>query len=167
MSVCFVNGTEIATRGAVDHEAIFENVPFIEGENTITAKTANAEDTIVLRAAEVHNPDYDLPDVLEALNAGNWFSTQTDEVAQVENGYNIEIPIGELFANETCLRVVKGWIMAKDGITREQKLVLVSRLTNWMGMWFDRKVYELSQIKKTMSAEDYEKLNRLLGRIPR
>ena len=163
----FVNGEELATRGAVDHQVVFENVPFAEGENTITAKTANAEDTITLNAVAEHNTAYDLPDVMEALNAGNWFSTQTDEVAQVENGYSVDIHVGELFANETCLRVVKGWIMAKEGVTREQKLVMCSRLTNWQAMWADRTVKDLTQVRKVMTDEDYEKLDRLLGRIPR
>ncbi len=163
----FVNGKELYTRGAVDHQVIFENVPFNDGENTITARTENAEDTITLKAVEVHNPDYDLPDVMEALNAGNWFSTQTDEVAQVENGFSIDVPVGELFANETCLRAVKGWIIAKEGVPKEQKLVICSRLTNWQAMWADRTVKNLNQIAKIMTDEDYEKLGRLLGRIPR
>ena len=163
----FVNGKELATHGAVDHEVIFENVPFVDGENTITAKTAHTEDTIILNGVEAHNPDYDLPDVMEALNAGNWFSTQTDEVASVENGFGIDIPVGELFANDTCLRAVKGWIMAKDGVARDQKLVICSRLTNWQSMWADRYVTTLTQIAKIMTSEDYEKLNRILNRIPR
>ena len=162
-----VNGKEFATHGAVDHQVIFENVPLHSGENTITAKTANAEDTICLCGVEVHNPDYDLPDVMEALNAGNWFSAQTDEVAPVENGFNIHMPVGEVFANDTCIRAVKGWIMGKEGVTKEQKLVLCSRLTNWQAMWGDKKIPQLTQIGRIMTTEDYEKLDRILNRIPK
>ena len=106
-------------------------------------------------------------DVLEALNAGNWFSTQTDEVAAVENGFNIQIPVGELFANDTCLRAVKGWLMGKEGVSREQKLVMCSRLTNWQAMWGDKLITTLTQISRIMTEEDYEKLDRILRRIPR
>lgn len=163
----YVNGVGIGTRGVVDHKVVFENVPLNDGENTLTAKTDNAEDTIILNGVDEHNSAYDLPDVVEALNAGNWFSAQTDEVALVENGYNLEIPGGELFANETCLRVVKGWVMAKEGVALETKLAVTSRFPNWQAMWGDRRVYEIPQIKKMMNQEDYDKLDRLLGRIPR
>ena len=163
----FVNGKELATHGAVDHEVIFENVPLNDGENTVTVKTANAEDTITLCAVDIHNTDYDMPDVMEALNAGNWFSAQTDEVAAVENGFNIDVPMGQLLANDTCLRAVKGWIMAKDGVEREEKLVICSRLTNWQAMWGDRVLSQMTMIAKMMTDEDYEKLNRILNRIPR
>ena len=163
----YVNSVEIGTRGVVDHKVVFENVPLHDGVNTLTAKTENAEDTITLNGVNAHNTAYDLPDVAEALNAGNWFSTQTDEVAPVENGYGVEVCVGELFANETCLRVVKGWIMAKEGVTQDTKLIITSRLTNWQAMWGDRRVYDIGMIKKHMTQGDYDKLDRMLARIPR
>ena len=163
----FVNGEKLGTRGVVDHKVVFESVPMHNGENTITAQTENAEDTIILNGVAEHNTAYDLPDVMEALNAGNWFSAQTDEVAEVENGYNIQMQIGDIFANDTCLRVVKGWIIAKENIPQDTRLVIASRLTNWFTMWGDRTIDELKQIRKEMSDQDFEKLDRMLRRIPR
>ena len=163
----YVNGEKLATRGAVDHKVVFEAIPLHDGENTVTAQTENAEDTITLNGVAEHNTAYDLPDVMEALNAGNWFSTQSDEVAPVENGYNIQMKIGDIFANDTCLRVVKGWIMAKETVSQDTRLVMASRLTNWMTMWADRTIDELKQIRKEMSDQDFEKLDRMLRRIPK
>ncbi|MBR4981162.1 MAG: DUF4982 domain-containing protein, partial [Lachnospiraceae bacterium] len=72
-----VNGAEVATKAAVDHAVVFENVALNDGENTITAKACGVEDTITLNGVAEHNYAYDLP---EGNEGANWF----DDPAAIE-----------------------------------------------------------------------------------
>ena len=163
----YVNDKAVATLQAEDHCVVFADVALRDGENTLTAKTANAEDTIVLNGVQEHNGAYDLPDVVEALNAGNWFLESDDELPEVENSYSIEIPIGQLIPNDTCHRIVKGWVMSHEGLTLEAKLAFLSRLPNYSLTFAEYKIYELNVIKKNMTQEEFDKLDKMLRRIKR
>lgn len=161
----YVGNAEIGTQKAVDHCVVFADVPLADGANILTAKAGAVSDTITLNAVTEHNVAYDLPDLVEAMNAGNWFeSLNEDETLQDEGGYDLTVPIGELLDNEMCMKVVRGWIMASK---IEQKLATVSRLTNWKVMWGDRCLHQLSIISKNMTQDDYKKLEKMLRRIKR
>ena len=72
-----VNGVEVATKAAVDHAVVFENVALNDGANTVTAKACGVEDTITLNGVAEHNYAYDLP---EGNEGANWF----DDPAAIE-----------------------------------------------------------------------------------
>ena len=146
---------------------VFADVPLNDGENTLTAETANAEDTITLNGVQEHNAAYDLPDVVEALNAGNWFLENDDELPEVEDGYSLELPMVEILANDACYRIVKGWIMANERIALDARLSLVTRLPNWDAMYGAYKIHELNLIKNNTTQEDVDKLDKMLRRIKR
>ena len=150
-----------------DTDAVFTDVPLRMGENTIAAKTTNAEDSITLNGVEEHNGAYDLPDVIDALNAGNWFLENDDEQPEEENCYNIEILSGQLVANDTCHRIIKGWIMAHEQTPLETRLGIVSRIPSCEAIWGKCKIYELPPIKKIMTQDDLNKLDKMLRRIKR
>ena len=163
----YVGDREIGTQKVVDHCAVFADVPLAEGENILAAKTESVHDTITLNAVDAHNEAYDLPDLVEAMNAGNWFeSAVEDETALDEGGYDLSVPLGELLDNEMCMKVVRGWIMASN-MGMVQKLTAASRLANWKTAWADRSIDRLTMLSKHMTDEDYAKLEKMLRRIKR
>ena len=161
-----VNGQPVATLPVTDHKAVFENVPLLSGENTLKATTANACDAIILNGVAEHNTAYDLPDIMEAMNAGNWFNEQSDEGEPVDH-YTVDTPGAITFANPECLRLVRGWLMASSAIPFVNKMTVVSRLPNYQAMWGDRTIREIPAVKNYMSVEDLELLDRMLRRVPK
>jgi len=159
-----LNGQRIGTQKVVDHKAVFTELPLQSGENTLVARTAGAEDTIVLNGVAEHNTAYDVPDIMAAVNAGNWFSEQTDE-GEPEDYYTLDTPGGILFANEECLRIVRGWLMANENMPLAEKMTVVSRLPNYQAMWGDRTIGQIPAIKRLMTQEDLELLDRMLRRV--
>jgi len=163
----YVNGQVVETKKAEDHVAVFEAVPLADGENTVTAKTETVEDSIVLCAVAEHNSAYDLPDLAEAMSAGNWFEEQSGgELVELEDGYDLSVPVGELLANEQCLRVVRGWLMNSD-LNRSLKLTMISRLTNWAVMWGDRTLLQINQVRNNLSEGEIQKLEKMIKCIRR
>src|SRR5699024_10809817 len=66
-----LNGAEVATLEAVDHAAVFKDVPLKDGPNTVSARCGDvASNTIILNGVAEHNYAYDLP---EGNDAANWF----------------------------------------------------------------------------------------------
>ena len=161
----YLNGQLVETVRVQDRCAVFANVALRDGENTLTARTANAEDTITLYGVPEHNAAYDLPDLIEAMNAGNWFLENDEEQLEEADGYTLETPLGQLLANDACHRIVKGWIMAKTALPLETRLCIVFRLSNWQAMWSQRKIYEQTLIKRNMTQEDLDKLGKMLRRV--
>ena len=159
-----LNGKEFATLPAVDHKVVFSDLPLLDGENTLVAKTANAEDTITLNGVAEHNIGYDVPDIMAAVNAGNWFQEQTDE-GELENYYNVDMPGTLVFKNEECLRIVRGWLMSSDKMPITEKMTVISRLPNYQAMWGDRTIAEIPAVKRLMSQEDLQLLDRMLRRV--
>jgi beta-galactosidase len=104
-----VNGEEVATRDAVDHAVVFENVELKDGENTVTAKSGEVEgNTITLRAVAERNHDYDLPE--GDGEAGNWFLT--DPLEYPEGYYSIKDKLSDLMANPQTAEIVGGLLSA-------------------------------------------------------
>ena len=159
-----LNGQLIGTKEAVDHVAVFEDLPLAMGENTLVATTAGAVDTITLCGVAEHNTQYDLPDIMAAVNAGNWFHEQTDE-GELENYYTIDTPGGQVLANEECMRLVRGWLMASEAIPFVEKMTVVSRLPNYQAMWGDRTISQIPAVKRLVPAQELELLDRMLRRV--
>ena len=66
-----VNGKDVATKAAVDHMIVFENVALNDGENTVTAYAGEVKaNTITLCGVADHDYSYDLPDGNQGVN---WF----------------------------------------------------------------------------------------------
>ena len=161
-----LNGQVIGTQEVVDHVAVFEELPLVAGENTLVATTAGATDTITLNGVGEHNGDYDLPDIMAAVNAGNWFVEQSDE-GEMENYYNIDMPGGQVLANEECLRLIRGWLMSNNDVSFTDKMTVVSRLPNYQAMWGDRTIAEIPLVKRRISEEAKQQLDRMLRRVPK
>ena len=163
----FVGDREIGTQTAVDHCAVFPDVALANGENVLTARCGDISHSITLCGVDEHNSAYDLPDLVEAMNARNWFdSADEDETASDDGGYDLTVPVGILFENDMCLKVVRGWIMASN-MALSAKLTATSRLINWKVMWADRLMTDLPGIKTNMTQADYAKLEKMLRRIKR
>mgnify|MGYP003300017130 CR=1 FL=1 len=164
-----VNGVEVATKAAVDHAVVFENVALNDGENTITAKSSDVEDTISLNGVAEHNADYTLPDIAAAMAVGNWFddiadNDDSDEIEVIDGYYSVEDPLKVLLVNEECVKCVKGWLMSKGNLT------MVSTL---MGSLFDvMGDYKITMFTDTnllvgTTQKEFAKLNRQLNKIPK
>ncbi|MBR3837553.1 MAG: beta-galactosidase [Clostridia bacterium] len=125
-----LNGKELATLPVTDHAAIFENVPLQDGENTVTARTAEAEDTITLNGVAQSNPAYVLPDIAEALQAGNWFLETDEETDWGDEGYSLNDKIKVLATNEECLKILRGWIISLESLDISRRLHCCNRVGN-------------------------------------
>ena len=80
-----VNGEEVATKDAVDHAVVFENVALQDGDNTVTAKCGDVQaNTITLRPVAEHNYAYDLP---EGNEGANWFDDPAAIAARKKMNY--------------------------------------------------------------------------------
>lgn len=103
-----LNGEPVATVEAVDHVAIFEELPLQAGPNTITARAGDCEDTITLNGVETSNPAYVLPK--EETQAGNWFVAEdTDAPAElvfIEGKFSIKDCLNDLLQNPAAAAVV-------------------------------------------------------------
>ena len=168
----WIGGKEYATVEAVDHAAVFTEIPMVDGENTITAKAGVASDTITLNAVAEHNTAYDLPDLTAALNAGNWFAEEDDTEETVDygdKGYHCHIPMKELFANPQCLAIVKGFIMSRSNMDISTRFKLVSSLAQWgTNENYNYKEFpNMNTPRKNLTAEDLKELDKMLRRIKR
>ncbi len=66
-----VNGKDVATKAAVDHMIVFENVALNDGANTVTAYSGEVKaNEITLCGVAEHDYSYDLPDGNQGVN---WF----------------------------------------------------------------------------------------------
>ncbi len=159
-----VNGVEAETKAAVDHAVVFENVALHDGANTVTAKAGELEDTITLNGVAEHNAEYTLPDIAEAMQAGNWFDgiaddSDSEEIEVIEGYYSVEDVLGELLSNEACFKTVKGWLMKQGNLT------VASMLTTLRDMMGFMKLPDATSILGTMSQKDLAQLNRQLTKI--
>ena len=96
-----VNGKDVATKQAVDHMIVFENV-VVDGENVITAYAGDVRaNTVTLNGVTEHDYSYDLPEG----NAGaNWFNDPAAVAARTafkypKGYYSIKDKVGVLMQN--------------------------------------------------------------------
>jgi hypothetical protein len=159
-----LNGKEYATMDAVDHAVVFPAVPLIDGENTLTAVSGDVSDTITLNGVAIHNEAYDLPDLADALQAGNWFFEQDDKEDYGENGYHSRLPMGELLSNQRCFELVRGWIMSKQSMDLSFRFKFVSSLSQYRDNenynW--KQIRDMATIKLYMEEDDFLVLDKLL-----
>ncbi len=162
-----LNGKEYATLDVTDHAAVFTDVPLNMGENTLTAVSGDVSDTITLNGVQIHNTDYDLPALTEALQAGNWFSEQDDKEDYGENGFHSDLPMKELLGNQRCFELVRGWIMSKESMDLSFRFKFVSSLTQYRDNEnYNWKILKnMATISQYMNDEDFVTLNKLLRSV--
>jgi len=162
-----LNGKEYATMDVTDHAAVFVDVPLNPGENTLTAVAGDIRDTITLNGVDIHNTDYDLPALTEALQAGNWFAEQDDKEDYGEDGYHCDIPMKELLSNQRCFELVRGWIMSKESMDLSFRFKFVSSLTQYRDNEnYNWKILKnMATIAQYMNDDDFVTLNKLLRSV--
>ncbi|MBR2616583.1 MAG: beta-galactosidase, partial [Clostridia bacterium] len=129
----YLNGTLYATAKAEACEAVFPEVPLLDGENTVTARIVGAEDSIPLYGVPEHDSSYDLPDVAEALQMGNWFLEEDESKDYGEEGFGLHCKMKEIAMNEEACHIMRGWVMSSPNLAIGEKLHVMSRLTLWVG----------------------------------
>ena len=103
-----VNGKDVATKAAVDHMIVFENV-VVDGENVITAYAGDVKaNTITLNGVAEHDYSYDLP---EGNQGANWFDDPAAVAARTafkypKGYYSIKDKVGVLLANPETAAIV-------------------------------------------------------------
>ena len=113
-----VNGEEVATKDAVDHAVVFENVALNDGDNTVTATCGDVQaNTITLRSVAEHNYAYDLP---EGNEGANWFDDPAAIAARKKMNYpagyyNIKDKVCDLMANPEAAAAVQEIMAAVMG----------------------------------------------------
>jgi hypothetical protein len=164
-----VNGKVYGTLEAADHMVIFPEVPLRMGENTLTATVDGAEDTIILCGVSEHDTEYDLPDLASALQVGNWFSEQEEDEDYGDEGYQADMPNGELLGNPRCFEIVKGWIMAKQSLDISTRFKFVSSLSQYRdnGNYNTKHLISMKTVKTYYTDEDIALLNKLLRGVKR
>ena len=107
----YVNGEAVATKAAVDHEVLFENVALRDGDNVITARSGDVEgNTITVRPVAEHNYAYDVP---EGNQGANWFDDPAAVAARKAmkfpaGYYSIKDKVSVLMANPETAKVLQG-----------------------------------------------------------
>lgn len=161
-----VNGVEIATQTG-DKVFVFADIALQDGENTITAKAGNLEDTIVLEGVDTPNEAYNLFE--PGQNDGqveNWF---TDIAADAElvflpGRYSIQDNLKELMANPATAAIV-GELLQKmpnkmpvanmesvlemiGGFKLEMLMSMMGKIPQEVKIYLNQ---QLSQVEKTTS----------------
>ena len=167
VSLC-VNGKLYGTQEAKDHMVIFPEVDLLPGENILTATVAGAQDSVTLCGVDIHNTEYDLPDLAAAMQMGNWFSSQDEAEDYGDEGYNADMPMGVLFANARCVDIVKGWVMAKQSVSISDRFKFVSSMRLFqIGNNRHKPLTAIGTIKTYYTQEDLALLNKLLRGVKR
>ncbi len=143
-----LNGAEVATLEAVDHAAVFKDVPLKDGPNTVSARCGDVtSNTIILNGVAEHNYAYDLP---EGNDAANWFDDPKAREARKplnypEGFYSIKDKVTDLLANSETAAIIhdamevfsKSSMMSMMGSSKEDGaggIMGTMRLTDMMKM---------------------------------
>ena len=148
---------------------VFPEVALQSGENVLTVKGNGAEDTISLYGVEEHDAAYDLPDLLSAMQVGNWFVEQDEQEDYGEDGYHSEMKMSEMLKNERCMELVKGWAMSLTRLDIGTRFKFVSMLISYRDNenYKDWRLRDTQTCRTNMIEEDYEALNKLLRSVKR
>ena len=112
-----INGSDVATKKAVDHMITFENV-VVDGENVITAYAGDVKaNTITLNGVAEHDYSYDLP---EGNEGANWFDdpelVALKKAFKYPKGYfSIKDKMGDLMANAEAAALMGKMMAAAAG----------------------------------------------------
>ena len=165
-----LNGKAFATCPVTDHAAVFADVPLQDGENTLTAFCGDVSDSICLWGVAEHDGSYDLPDLVAAMQVGNWFDSYVTTVDYGEKGYHLDMLFGDILRNPRCFELVKGWAMSREHIGIDRRFRFVSSLGNWKNSSVYRQKTPLEAsafIREVATREDVAELKRLLRTVPR
>ena len=164
-----LNGKEYATAKASDHAVVFPEVPLQPGENTLRAICGGVSDTIILNGVQIHNASYDLPDLVSALQAGNWFVEPEEQIDYGEDGYTIHMPMEQLFADPRCFDLVKGAVMSFSHINVGVRFKLVSSIAGWCNnpSHCFKPLPAMKTVESIFTPEDIAFLDKLLRGIKR
>ncbi len=165
----YVNGEVVGTQKVEDHAVVFTEVALQQGENVLTAKVPGAEDTISLWGVAEHDTSYDLPDLLAAMQVGNWFVEQDEQEDYGENGYHSDLTMLELLSNPRCMEIVRGWVMALTRVDLSMRFKFVSMLTAFRDSenYNTKRLKDMQTCKTYMLPEDYEVLDKMLRGVKR
>lgn len=163
-----VNDAEVATKPAVDHCVVFENVALNDGANTVTAKSgAVAANTITLNGVAEHNYAYDLP---EGNEGANWFNDPAAVAARKANAlkfpagyYSIKDKVSALMANSETAQIVGSLLKSAGGASAGFDIKPDSPIMEMMNNM--RLIDMLKMAGKTLSAEAKRELNEQLTKI--
>ena len=103
-----INGKDVATKAAVDHMVVFENV-VADGENVITAYSGEVKaNTITLQGVAEHDYAYDMP---EGNEGANWFDdpelvAMKKAFKYPKDAFSLKDKIGVLMANPQAAAVL-------------------------------------------------------------
>ena len=89
----------------------------------------------------------------------------TADAGEMENYYTVNTPGAEVLKNDECLRIVSGWLMANQAMPLPEKMTLISCLSNYGAMWGERTIAEIPAVKRLISKEDLDLLDRMLRRV--
>ena len=112
-----VNGKDVATKAAVDHMIVFENV-VVDGENVITAYSGDVKaNTVKLNGVAEHDYSYDLPDGNQGVN---WFDdpelvAMKKAFKYPKDAYSIKDKMGDLMANPQTAALLAKMMEAMSG----------------------------------------------------
>ncbi len=132
-----VNGKDLATKQAVDHMIVFENVVG-DGENLITAYSGDVKaNEIVLKGVEEHDYRYDLP---EGNQGANWFEDPAALEARKammamkypQGYYSIKDKLGVLMADPRCAAILGGFMEQAMGSMMGGNLLGMGQLSEDM-----------------------------------
>ncbi|MBR2044671.1 MAG: hypothetical protein IJ958_00875, partial [Agathobacter sp.] len=166
-----VNGTEVATKAAVDHAVVFEAVVLNDGANTITAKAGDVEDTITLNGVAEHNYAYDLP---EGNEGANWFDDPAAVAARKakklnypKGYYSIKDKVGVLAANPqtaAILQEMMAAVMSGDAAGVVDMASMGDEMKEFMNMMTLSNMLKMMGGDKVSADAKYE-LNEKLNKI--
>ena len=168
-----VNGAEVATKAAVDHAVVFENVALNDGANTVTAKANGVEDTITLNGVAEHNYAYDLP---EGNEGANWFDDPAAVAARKakklnfpKGYYSIKDKVSVLSANPQTAAILQA-AMAKAmqgsamaSMANPDGQGMGKEMMEFMGMMTLNNLIKMAGA--AVSADDKYELNEQLNKI--
>ena len=146
-----VNGKDVATKQAVDHMIVFENV-VVDGENVITAYAGEVKaNTVTLNGVAEHDYSYDLP---EGNAAANWFddpaAIATRQAFKYPKGYySIKDKVGVLMSNPETAAILGGLfaqVMGGAGSMMGEGMEMGESMKEFMAMM------RLSDMLKMMGA---------------
>ena len=146
-----VNGQDVATKQAVDHMIVFENV-IVDGENIVTAYAGEVKGNEVkfVGVAE-HDYSYDLP---EGNQGANWFDDPAALAARQafkypKGYYSIKDKVSVLMSNPETAAIVGGLfakVMAGSGSMMGEGMEMSDSMKEFLAMM------RLSDLLKMMGA---------------
>ena len=162
-----VNGQDVATKQAVDHMIVFENV-VVDGENVITAYSGDVKaNTITLNGVAEHDYRYDLPDGNQGVN---WFDdpelvAMKKAFKYPKDAFSIKDKFGVLMAHPEAGALLGS--LLKQAMAENQMMASMGEMSDEMKSFLNN--MRLSDMLKmggdAISMEMKLKLNQALNQI--